>query len=316
MSIYVEIRIRAPIDEIWRRTQSPDLHRCWDLRFSDIDYLPRPDVTQPQRFLYATRLGFGLKISGEGESFGSTEDASGARTSVLKFRSGDAKSLISQGAGYWKYVPDAEGVRFFTKYDYETRFGMTGQLFDKFVFRPLMGWATAWSFDCLRLWLEKEIDPTLSRYRTLLHAMTRLTLAILWVYQGVFPKLLFPNSGEMRILHGSGFFVGAMTGKEATILMLVGFTEIIFGGLFLFLWRWRSLFLFNIMVLLALGIGAWTSQKAIFVAPFNPATLNFAMISLSLIGWLCDKDLPSARHCLRRFPRDKMPSEKREESTK
>ena len=41
--IYVEIAIRAPLDELWRRTQSPDLHQRWDLRFTRIDYLPRPD---------------------------------------------------------------------------------------------------------------------------------------------------------------------------------------------------------------------------------------------------------------------------------
>lgn len=305
MSIYVEIRIQAPIEELWCRTQSPELHRRWDLRFSDIEYLPRPDETQPQRFLYATRIGFGLKISGEGESAGSHESSSGTRTSILKFWSGDPKSLIRQGAGYWKYVPSEEGIRFFTKYDYETRFGLIGHLFDKWIFRPLMGWATAWSFDCLRLWLEREIDPTLSRLRALIHAITRLTLACLWIYQGVFPKLLFPNSGEREILHGSGFFVGALAGQEATVLMLVGWAEIIFGALFLFLWRWRGLFALNIVALVLLTIGAWSSQKAIFVAPFNPVTLNLAMVTLAVIGWLCAQDLPSARHCLRRLPQER-----------
>jgi hypothetical protein len=29
------------IYEIWRRTQVPDLHEQWDLRFTTIDYLPR-----------------------------------------------------------------------------------------------------------------------------------------------------------------------------------------------------------------------------------------------------------------------------------
>jgi len=42
MSIYVEIRIRAPIEAIWAHTQTPDLHERWDLRFSRIEYLPRP----------------------------------------------------------------------------------------------------------------------------------------------------------------------------------------------------------------------------------------------------------------------------------
>src|SRR5258708_31751858 len=73
--IYVEILICAGAEEIWRRTQIPDLHELWDLRFSAIDYLPRPSEDEPQRFRYSTRVGFGLRISGAGESIGTRDDA-------------------------------------------------------------------------------------------------------------------------------------------------------------------------------------------------------------------------------------------------
>lgn len=53
--IYVEIVVRAPIEEVWEKTQRPDLHQRWDLRFTRIEYLPRPDESEPQRFLYSTR---------------------------------------------------------------------------------------------------------------------------------------------------------------------------------------------------------------------------------------------------------------------
>jgi hypothetical protein len=39
--IYVEIFIRAPIERVWTLTQQPDLHQRWDLRFSEIQYLPK-----------------------------------------------------------------------------------------------------------------------------------------------------------------------------------------------------------------------------------------------------------------------------------
>jgi hypothetical protein len=71
--IYVEILINADVNEIWRRTQVPDLHEQWDLRFTKIEYLPRLSEAEPQRFLYSTRIGFGLKIKGEGESTGTRE---------------------------------------------------------------------------------------------------------------------------------------------------------------------------------------------------------------------------------------------------
>jgi len=41
MSIYVEILVRAPMDALWAHTQTAELHEKWDLRFSQIDYLPK-----------------------------------------------------------------------------------------------------------------------------------------------------------------------------------------------------------------------------------------------------------------------------------
>ena len=204
MSIYVEIRIRGSIDDLWRRTQEPDLHERWDLRFSEIVYLPRPHETAPQRFSYATRIGFGLRIRGEGESEGSRANASGERVSALKFWSGDAKSLILEGSGYWRYVPTSDGVRFLTWYSYRTRFGLPGRLLDAALFRPIMGWATAWSFDRLRLWIEKGIDPAVSGQRAVIHAVARLCIALVFLYHGLVPKLLFRHPTELAILLDAG----------------------------------------------------------------------------------------------------------------
>ncbi|HEU4414069.1 MAG TPA: hypothetical protein VFT65_04750 [Candidatus Angelobacter sp.] len=52
--IYVEIPICADVDEIWRRTQVPELHQLWDLRFTAIKYLPKHSEDEPQQFLYST----------------------------------------------------------------------------------------------------------------------------------------------------------------------------------------------------------------------------------------------------------------------
>ena len=73
------------------------------------------------------------------------------------------RSLIRSGSGYWRYEPTSGGVRFLTRYDYETRWGALGALVDRVLFRPLLGWATAWSFDRLRIWLEEGVEPERSR---------------------------------------------------------------------------------------------------------------------------------------------------------
>jgi hypothetical protein len=160
MSIYVEILVRAPMDALWTFTQTPALHEKWDLRFTRIEYLPKTNAVDPQRFRYATRIGFGREVRGEGETTGQRNQADGSRSSALRFFSSDALSLIADGSGYWKYIPTSDGIRFITSYDYRTRFGSAGALVDRLIFRPLMGWATAWSFDRLRLWLEDGVEPS------------------------------------------------------------------------------------------------------------------------------------------------------------
>jgi hypothetical protein len=163
--IYVETFVRTSLGAVWDTTQDPDRHRRWDLRFSEIEYLPRTGDSEPQRFLYSTRIAPGLTIRGTGESVGSREGESGARTSALRFGSDDRRSLIRSGSGYWRYVPEPGGVRFLTRYDYEPRWGRAGRLIDRVLFRPLLGWATAWSFDRLRLWLEEGVAPEHARLR-------------------------------------------------------------------------------------------------------------------------------------------------------
>jgi len=167
MSIYVEILIRAPMDKIWEYTQTPQLHQQWDLRFSTIDYMPRTEIASPQCFRYATRIGCGLEIAGEGHTTAYRELPDGSAISALEFASDSRLSLIRRGTGYWKYIPTRDGVRFITVYHYSTRFGAFGARFDRSVFRPLIGWATAWSFDRLRLWLEAGIHPRLALRRML-----------------------------------------------------------------------------------------------------------------------------------------------------
>jgi hypothetical protein len=293
--IYVEIPIRSTVDRIWHLTQTPDLHERWDLRFHTITYLPRPDAASPQRFLYETRIGFGLAIRGEGESVGQVSSGEGETTSSLKFSSDDVKSLIREGSGYWRYIPAASGIRFLTWYDYQVRFGLVGRLLDRLAFRPLMGWATAWSFDRLRLWAEKDQSPESSRNLWIIHALARLTIAFVWIWHGLVPKLLFHHPDELATLREAHL--------STSWLPLVGAAEIGMGILNLVTWKFRPMLLADALCMLLLTACVAVYSPEYLTAAFNPVTLNLSVLMLCVIGWLASGSTPSAGRCLRRKPR-------------
>ncbi|MFE9048659.1 hypothetical protein [Streptomyces rubiginosohelvolus] len=176
MGLYIEALIRTDPERLWDRTQDPAQHQRWDLRFTEISPLPGP-AGSALRFRYATRVLPFLTVAGTGTSAGERERADGERVSALRFASPERLSLLAEGSGYWRYVPTAYGIRFLTGYDYRTRWGRFGAVGDRLVFRPLMGWATAWSFDRLRLWCERDISPA----RSLAHALAEVLVRLLLV---------------------------------------------------------------------------------------------------------------------------------------
>jgi uncharacterized membrane protein YphA (DoxX/SURF4 family) len=295
-SIYVESLVRAPMDALWNQTQTPSLHEKWDLRFSRIEYLPKERETEPQRFRYSTRMGFGLQVKGEGESVGERGLADGSRSSALKFWSSDPLSIIREGNGYWKYIPTPAGILFLTWYDYRTRFGAMGALFDRLVFRPLIGWATAWSFDRLRLWLEQGVDPAQAMRQTLVHSVARVGLALIFAYQGLVPKLIARHPDEIAMLRDAGI-ASDISGTAVTAL---GISELLLAASLLFAWhaRWPSSLCIGLMMLATAVVGV--NSPRFFDAAFNPLSLNVAVACLAGIDLLVLTGLPSASRCRRR----------------
>ncbi|HLL84876.1 MAG TPA: hypothetical protein VK420_19560, partial [Longimicrobium sp.] len=144
--IVVEALIPAPVERVWERTQTPDQHTAWDLRFSTIRYLPEQDARGFHRMEYRTRLGFGLEVSGWGRYLQNAP----LRRSTFEFGSDEPLSLILRGRGVWLYERHPEGTFFKTVFDYQTRHGVLGEVLDAVLFRPVMRLATEWSFETLR----------------------------------------------------------------------------------------------------------------------------------------------------------------------
>lgn len=335
--IYVEIDMQAPMDDAWAYTQNPKLHEQWDLRFTSITYMEKKSPNAPQQFTYETKVMPGLTVSGWGESKGEHHKEDGTKTSSLHFGTPQKISPIAEGKGYWQYIPHDKGLTFLTQYDYDVRYGKLGVLFD-FVFRPLMGWATALSFDVLKRWLEKGENP-LSQYRRFfLTMLISLLFCFVWLYHGLVPKVMvqypdevmmvekmlaYPSedvvdlswkavdsSGERTYLSENA---APASGKAphlsnadhqmstaTTIVFWIGIAEMLFALCWLFPRGKRFLFGAQIILFPLLTISAVVADKNLAGAPFNPVTFNVALWVLSIVGYILSKDLPSSKSCKRK----------------
>jgi hypothetical protein len=237
-----------------------------------------------------------MHIDGEGESTGTHESETGIRTSALKFWSSDPKSLIEEGSGYWRYIPVEGGASFLTWYDYRTRFGILGRALDLMIFRFWIGWATAWSFDRLRLWIEEAITPEASFKFAAIHAISRLGTAFVWLWQGIVPKLIFRDQDEQVMSIAAGLSV--------SMIPLIGWIEVLIGVCGIIFWRRRSYFYFNLAAMIVATAVISAFSPAYLAKAFNPIALNVAMALLSTAGWLTSAHLPTASKCQRK-PREK-----------
>jgi hypothetical protein len=299
--IYVESRIDAPIDRLWDATQQPQQHERWDVRFGSIRYLPRVG-DEPQRFTYSTTVAPGVTIAGTGESLGERDRADGTRWSGLKFWAADRRSIIDAGAGYWRYVPTEDGVRFLTRYDYRPRWGRLGGLIDRIAFRPLFGWATAWSFDRLRIWLEDGTPPEQSRNQTIAHATAVAGLAGVFAYQGLVPKLWKLDHGEVAIWQG----LGLSRRHAKRVVRAVGAVETAFAMVTVARADKRWPFVIALAAMPTLAIGAAKSDRSILTNAFNPASLGVAVAALAGVALATADGRPSGRRPLRHAP-DRQP---------
>lgn len=105
-----------------------------------------------------------------------------------------------------------------------------------------------------------------------------MSLAILWIYQGLIPKILFKANDERRIWMLQGF-------NEHTALSLMqysGAIEIIFGALFLTGYKTLALHYLNIVGMLGLSFLILLVDPHYFTQAFNPFVMNIAMMALSL----------------------------------
>jgi hypothetical protein len=288
--ITAETHIKTSLASLWEATQTPALHQRWDLRFSTIEYLPKETPESPQRFLYTKNIGFGLVVKGFGETVTTYEAANPTQPSgsVLKFWTTDWKSLITEGKGCWVYKTTLEGIHFSTVYDYEVRYGWLGQLADWVVLRPAMSWATRFSFDCLRLWLEAGVVPELSWRLWLSKTTAKVMLALVWIYEGLIPKILFVGASELALVQKSTLYWQS----PALTLAGLGIAEILFGFWLLGGQFEKQSALLSFLGLLLLPILVILTTPQALIDPFGGLSKNLGLLACAFIVWLLADSTP------------------------
>ncbi|NHB56613.1 DoxX-like family protein [Acinetobacter shaoyimingii] len=108
----------------------------------------------------------------------------------------------------------------------------------------------------------------------------QLTLAILWIYQGLVPKIIYQVNEE----HLFWQYTGIQFLTVPTLITLSGMIEIVFGSLFLLVKKSILLHVINIVGLTILMIIVGIIYPQYFYHAFNPVVMNIAMITLSIIA--------------------------------
>jgi hypothetical protein len=171
-----------------------------------------------------------------------------------------------------------------------------------------MGWATAWSFDRLRLWIERGIDPALSAQRAITHAAARIGLAAVFFWHGLVPKLIARHPDELRLIEESG----VPAGLAPSMLTAAGFLEVAYAAALVVLWSARWMYPLTAVLLAVLLVPALAADASLVTDPFSPVTLTIALLALCGVGWAACKDLPSARRCRRRPDRSRVGKSRKE----
>lgn len=107
-----------------------------------------------------------------------------------------------------------------------------------------------------------------------------VTLAVLWIYQGLVPKIIYKVTEEQQFWAFLGF-------DEIVSLVLIeisGYIEILFGLLFLIFRQSKLLHFLNISSMLIFFGVVTLLYPFYFHHAFNPFVMNIGMASLSIVA--------------------------------
>lgn len=129
-----------------------------------------------------------------------------------------------------------------------------------------------------------------------IHAAARYTIAFVWIWHGLVPKLIMRHPDEYAPL----LAMGIDQSMADLIVTCSGYGEIVFGLLIVILGKSRWPYYLTIVGMAGLLLGVFFTSPELTLHAFNPVTLNILMIMISVIAILASSDprsdRPSSNH--------------------
>lgn len=111
--------------------------------------------------------------------------------------------------------------------------------------------------------------------------LCRLTVAFVWIYHGLVPKLLGPHEDELAM----NMALGLSAEQAHTLAYVAGAGEVAFGILVLGLWRSRWPLLLSAASMIGLLLFTLVFAPDLAAGAFNPVTTNLCVFVLSMVSY-------------------------------
>lgn len=112
------------------------------------------------------------------------------------------------------------------------------------------------------------------------YAISRITIAFVWLYHGLVPKLLGPHEDELAM----NISLGLSHASAVQLSMFAGVFEVVFGVVVVVLWKqlWPLVCTAAFMVALLLFVAIWS--PSLLAGAFNPVTTNLCVLALAMVA--------------------------------
>lgn len=111
-----------------------------------------------------------------------------------------------------------------------------------------------------------------------IYDISRIGLALIWLYHGLIPKLLFASAQEVEMNEKLMPFL-----SENTALISSGIFEVLFGIAYLIFYREKRFNYISIAFPLIATVTLIFTHSHFFTLAFNPFSIN---LSLAFLAWI------------------------------